>query len=67
MATAEQQLENMRSRLRWAADDMTNAYSRSSAPYVGEEELRDILAFVKNAESSIQTAKQYLALYAEEI
>jgi len=61
----QEYLENMRSRLRWAADDMTNAYSLSGAPYVGDNEIRAILAFVKNAESNIQTAKQFLALYTD--
>lgn len=62
----QEYLENMRSRLRWAADSMTNAYSLSGHPLFGcDADIRDIRRHISDAESSIQTAKQFLALYTD--
>lgn len=65
----EKHLENARSRMRWAADSATNAYSKAGALVVmpDNEEIRAILRYLRDAESSLQTARQYFDLYMDAV
>jgi hypothetical protein len=64
--TADEYREDMSLRIRWAADAATNAYIHASVPDAYES-INVIASYIRDAESSLQVAKQYLALYDDAI